>query len=222
MGRPSNPAASKIASAVVVKDSDEDTGKKIKKGGKVKQVKILRTEDRVDPLTGLKRSKGYGFLEMHAHADALRFIRWVNANMEVHALFQRWWIEDLKVQMDRLEMTKDSSDKEARMKRMKDRLEELKNEDVKKVARQGKTLIVEFAVENAITVKRREEKVSRAMEKGKKRKREEEAAVEEKARAETLAVARESQAQEEKDKSRNTLGSVIGKKRRLAKVKKGK
>lgn len=63
---------------------------------RVRQSKVLRQADRVDPLTGLGRSKGYGFLELGCHADALRVLRWANANKDVGALFRGWWREALE------------------------------------------------------------------------------------------------------------------------------
>jgi nucleolar protein 4 len=199
--------------------------KKFGKGpSKVKQSKILRQDDRLDPLTGLKRSKGYGFLEMHTHADALRVIRWANANSAVHKLFHSWWMEDLKFQIERLQGDtgkKEISDteKEVRIKRMQDKLKELEGEDEKSIARQGKTLIIEFSIENAVTVKRRDEKVDRVREKNKKRKRETDD-VEVEAKQPEQKV--EQKADKAKKQEHNPLGSMIGKKRRLAKARKGK
>ena len=201
-------------------DGAEGEKKKKKKkgkfgpGGSVKQAKILRADDRIDPLTGLKRSKGYGFLEMITHADALRFIRWANANSEVHKLLHRWWIEDLKDKQQKLSAS-DDKEKEARMKRIQDKVDELEKEDDKSVARQGKTLMVEFAIENAMTVKRRQEKTDKSLQKDKKRKREAEDKEEE--QEVEAAEAQEDAAKPEKE--RNTLGSVIGKKRRMKKAK---
>lgn len=63
---------------------------------RVRQSKVLRQADRVDPLTGLGRSKGYGFLELGCHADALRVLRWANANRDVGAMFRGWWREALE------------------------------------------------------------------------------------------------------------------------------
>ena len=68
---------------VKTEDTDDDVGKKkgkkFKGKGKgkgrdtgVRQAKIVRQADRVDAVTGKGRSKGYGFLELGAHADALR------------------------------------------------------------------------------------------------------------------------------------------------------
>lgn len=211
-------------------DEDGEEGKKDKKkkkkgkfgpGGSVKQAKILRADDRIDPLTGLKRSKGYGFLEMVTHADALRFIRWANANAEVHKLLHRWWIEDLKDKVSKLAKSGDSDkedkEKDARLKRLNDKVAELEKEDDKSAARQGKTLMVEFAIENAMTVKRRQEKVEKSTEKAKKRKREADAEAEEEAGAEPEEAADEESSSK---KERNTLGSIIGKKRKMKKAKK--
>ena len=56
----------------------------------VKQTKIIRQAERVDPLTGKGKSKGYGFVDLTKHSDALRFLRcqWVNNNPEVGEIFR--------------------------------------------------------------------------------------------------------------------------------------
>ena len=112
----------------------------------VKQAKIVRQSDRVDPVTGKGRSRGYGFLEMHAHADALRVLRWANNNVDVGVLFDKWWKEELADLMKQ-EKTKETQD-EARTKRMKDEME-----GTSKPAKG--TLIVEFSIENIQVVQRR-------------------------------------------------------------------
>lgn len=61
----------------------------------VKQSKIVRQNDRVDPLTGKGRSKGYGFIEMDTHSDALRVLRWCNNNKECNVLLWKWWCEEV-------------------------------------------------------------------------------------------------------------------------------
>lgn len=43
------------------------------------QVKILRAVDKVD-IKGLGRSKGYGFVELSSHEDALNTLRATNNN----------------------------------------------------------------------------------------------------------------------------------------------
>lgn len=113
----------------------------------VKQAKIVRQQERVDPVTGKGRSKGYGFLEMHKHADALRVLRWSNNNPELGPLFDLWWKEELE-NLIKQEKTKDDKD-DVRLKRMKD---ELENGTAKK---SKGTLIVEFSIENVQVVQRR-------------------------------------------------------------------
>lgn len=215
-----------LGTAAVAK-SEKSKSQLKKDQSKVRQVKILRQDDRVDLLTGQKRSKGYGFLELNSHADALRVIRWANGNNEVHKLFHRWWIEALKAYIATAEekASKDAEE-QARTKRMKEKLKELEAEDEDKVGgRQGKTLIIEFSIENAVTVKRRAEKVEKVRQRETKRKRdaeeEQEEQEEEGQKEEQPSMAVEQSGQEEKAESRNHLGSMIGKKRKLAKQKRG-
>lgn len=119
--------------------------------GKVRQSKILRQNDRVDPVTGLGRSKGYGFLELGTHADALRFLRWANANKEVNRLFRSWWREELEKLVEQVEKGEGkigknvkATEKEDRLKRLLEKRKELEEEEKvaqeKEVARvvQGK------------------------------------------------------------------------------------
>lgn len=112
----------------------------------VKQAKIVRQTDRVDPVTGKGRSRGYGFIEMHTHADALRVLRWANNNADVGVLFDKWWKEELGDLLKREKMQE--SQDEARIKRMKDELE------ASSKPAKG-TLIVEFSIENIQVVQRR-------------------------------------------------------------------
>ncbi|KAH9828792.1 RNA-binding domain-containing protein [Rhodofomes roseus] len=124
---------------------------KEKKAGRdtgVQQAKIVRQADRVDPVTGKGRSRGYGFLEMTKHADALRVLRWANNNPEVGRLFEEWWKAELE-DMAKNEKKKPQKD-EARLKRLKDELE--KGAPVKSRG----TLIVEFSIENVQVVQRRD------------------------------------------------------------------
>ncbi|KAG1813670.1 uncharacterized protein BJ212DRAFT_1482567 [Suillus subaureus] len=112
----------------------------------VKQTKIVRQHERVDPVTGKGRSKGYGFIEMPRHADALRVLRWANNNPAVAPLLSTWWKEELG-DLIKLEKGKGDPD-EARLKRMKDELEG-------QVKTPKGTLIVEFSIENVQVVQRR-------------------------------------------------------------------
>ena len=121
--------------------------KKIGRDTGVRQAKIVRQADRVDPVTGKGRSKGYGFLELSKHADALRVLRWANNNPEVGRLFEEWWKAELE---DLLKIEKKKAQKDdARLKRLKDELE--KGAPVKSRG----TLVVEFSIENVQVVQRR-------------------------------------------------------------------
>lgn len=107
---------------------------------RVRQAKILRQADRVDPLTGMGRSKGYGFLELATHGDALRVLRWANANKDVGALFRGWWRETLEKMIEKVENgesiggappTKNisSKEKEERLKRLREKMSDLVEEE---------------------------------------------------------------------------------------------
>ncbi|KAI0659162.1 hypothetical protein C8Q70DRAFT_933900 [Cubamyces menziesii] len=123
-----------------------------KKGGRptgVKQAKIVRQADRVDPVTGKGRSKGYGFLEMLTHADALRVLRWANNNLAVGRLFEEWWRAELEDLLKAEKKKEQGKRDEARVKRIREELE-------KGVPPKSKgTLIVEFSIENIQVVQRR-------------------------------------------------------------------
>ncbi|KAG2046694.1 hypothetical protein BDR06DRAFT_964750 [Suillus hirtellus] len=137
----------------VINESDEPgnsstkpkAGKRLQ-GSRVKQAKIVRQHERVDPVTGKGRSKGYGFIEMPRHADALRVLRWANNNPAVAPLLSTWWKEELG-DLIKLEKGKKDPD-EARLKRIKDELEG-------QVKIPKGTLVVEFSIENVQVVQRR-------------------------------------------------------------------
>nr|VWO94873.1 Eukaryotic translation initiation factor 3 subunit G (eIF3g) (Eukaryotic translation initiation factor 3 RNA-binding subunit) (eIF-3 RNA-binding subunit) (Translation initiation factor eIF3 p33 subunit homolog) (eIF3 p33 homolog) [Ganoderma boninense] len=146
---------------VKMEDDDDDSPQKGKKGKRkggtkdkgrntgVKQAKIVRQQDRVDAVTGKGRSRGYGFLELGTHADALRVLRWANNSAAVGRLFEEWWrveLEDLVAAEKRKpEGTRD----DARIKRIREEIE-------KGVPPKSRgTLIVEFSIENIQVVQRR-------------------------------------------------------------------
>ncbi|KAF5339731.1 hypothetical protein D9611_009117 [Ephemerocybe angulata] len=139
----------------------KDDGKKTAAKGKgrdtgVKQTKIVRQNERIDPLTAKGRSKGYGFIEMNTHADALRVLRWANNNPAVTPLFRAWYKEELSDYLKR-EKSKPAEERdEARIKRIK---EEVDGSGGGATARGGDkdrgTLIVEFSIENVMVVQRR-------------------------------------------------------------------
>lgn len=136
----------------------------------VAQAKVVRDSGRADALTRAKRgrSKGYGFLELRTHADALRVLRWANANVHVGTLLDSWWADELEGFIKEVEERlgrkghtpksgedKDAGDEEARLKRLKQELEKVK-------AGQGKiknALLIEFSIENAQVIGRRNDKI---------------------------------------------------------------
>ena len=131
----------------------------------VKQTKIVRVTDRIDVISGKGRSKGYGFIEMTTHGDALRVLRWSNNNPTVGILFEEWYKEELGELLKKEK--KEEQPDEARITRIKGELES----GTWKGKKEGKgTLIVEFSIENVQVVQRR----AAAAAAGPKKKREEE------------------------------------------------
>ncbi|KAI6045250.1 hypothetical protein EDC04DRAFT_134612 [Pisolithus marmoratus] len=176
----------------------------------VKQAKIVRQQDRIDPITGMGRSRGYGFVEMHKHADALRVLRWANNNPETGSFFDTWWREELADLIK--EKAKDAPD-EARIKRMKDALENPSKPP-------STTLIVEFAVENVQIVQRRslrqKEKRVRSCIQGDSTKMTEPPS---KKRRISIDQTKHTQVKnEEPPKPGKLIGSLIGRKRRARKT----
>lgn len=133
-------------------EEEEVAGKgkdKKKSGQKVKQAKIVRESGKVDALTGKGKSKGYGFLELHKHDDALRVLRWANNNKEVWNLWDGWWKSEVE---EAIKKEKGSGEDGAtRLKKLKEEVE--KGESRWKVTK--KTLIVEFSIENVQVTERR-------------------------------------------------------------------
>ena len=133
---------------------------KKEKGGRdtgVKQAKIVRQNDRVDALTEKGKSRGYGFLEMQRHSDALRVLRWANNNSEVGGLFRNWWkseVEELIKSVEKGDKKNDTD--EALLNRLKSELEHLESAEGRK---DKKTLVIEFSIENAQVINRRKEKI---------------------------------------------------------------
>jgi len=116
---------------------------------KVKQAKIVRELNKVDVLTGKGKSKGYGFLELHKHEDALRVVRWANNNTAVGELWDGWWKREVAELMKK--ETGNGEDGAARLKELK---KEAQREESKWKAT-NKTLIVEFSIENIQVTERR-------------------------------------------------------------------
>jgi hypothetical protein len=154
----------------------------------VKQAKVVRQTDRVDVLTGKGRSKGYGFIEMDTHPDALRVLRWLNNNHEAHKLLWAWWRDEVtdltqagqeqlkalnadgatsksrpdestKVpQVDPKNAAVRKEELETRVKKLEARAAQMKVRDSEASIKDGRALHVEFSVENITVVKRRREK----------------------------------------------------------------
>jgi len=133
-------------------DVEQKTKVSTKKGivlkPKVIQSKIVRASERVDALTGKGRSKGYGFLQMSTHADALRVLRYANNNPELNVLFDGWWKEELT---DLVKTEKDE-EKKQRLKM------ELAKPAAASTGKKAGTMIIEFSIENVQVVQRRQTK----------------------------------------------------------------
>lgn len=124
----------------------------------VVQSKIVRQNEKIDPLTGRGRSKGYGFLELRSHRDALKVLRWANNNPAVGPLLWEWWSaelgdlreraqKELKAVRDGKKGKEDEAELEARLKKLDARVAE-GDERSGGGMRQGKTLMIEFSIEN--------------------------------------------------------------------------
>ena len=122
----------------------------------VKQAKVVRQTERVDPISGKGKSKGYGFVEMYNHSDSLKFLRWANNNPEVGELLGgQWWKDELE-NLLKVEKAKDETTRDdARLKRLKDGLGRAADGDDKATKKGRGTLIVEFSIENVQVVQRR-------------------------------------------------------------------
>lgn len=138
----------------------------------VVQSKVVRQNEKLDPLTGSGRSKGYGFLELRSHKEALKVLRWANNNPAVGPLVWEWWIEELKDIRERCRVALEKARAEG-VKEGKEGVEELESRLKKLDARLaegddrsqggmrgGKTLLIEFSIENVQVVRRRVDKVA--------------------------------------------------------------
>lgn len=127
----------------------------------VVQAKVVRGTEKPDAATGLGRSRGYGFLELRSHRDALKVLRWANNNADVGPLLWSWWrteLADLKERAEKQAADKpENEDVKARLKTLRERVSE-GDERSGGGMRGGKTLMIEFSVENAQVVKRRQER----------------------------------------------------------------
>ncbi|KAG9031281.1 RNA recognition motif-containing protein [Tulasnella sp. JGI-2019a] len=153
----------------------------------VKQAKIARSADRLDPLSphaGVGKSNGFGFLEMERHSDALKVLRWANNRPDVTGqLMLGWWKDELKeivarakavepqvkVQQEKVSggggkgaekhhAVTDEDAKKAKLQLWERTLKEMDGGEKVK----AKPLLVEFSIENRHVVKMRADKLKRS------------------------------------------------------------
>lgn len=143
-----------VSAAVAARTGAKKRGERVTP---VVQSKVQRQTDKTDALSGLGRSKGFGFLEMRTHREALKVLRWANNNPDVGSLVKEWFeaeLVDVEKQLkEKLaaaraatgDAAKDLDDLELRYKRVQSTIKE----GVQGAGmRQGKTLLIEFSVEN--------------------------------------------------------------------------
>ncbi|TIC41349.1 hypothetical protein E3Q06_01607 [Wallemia mellicola] len=221
-----------------LEDMTESEGvKDPKKGYKgrptaVVQSKIVRQTDRVDSVTGLGRSRGYGFLEMSNHKNALRVLRYANNNNEVTNLMKIWLVEELEQAQKRhteaiaTAKGEKKDEERAKLKSVQERLEKAKGDQLKE---SRGTLMVEFSIENVQVIKRRAEKAEAIRNRALKRKAAEEDESEEEEEEEEEKPQKKSKKdgkpankkEDENDTEKSKLGNVIGRKRKERKKRKG-
>lgn len=154
-----------LSPAIAAREANGIKGKPRKFGNSFKeritvvvQSKLVRQTEKVDPLTGLGKSKGYGFLEMRTHKDALRVLRWANNNPVVGPLMNDWFKQELEEMTDKVAKSLEAARAagtehkgesvealELRLKKLKARTQET---GADKAAMKGKTLFIDFSVEN--------------------------------------------------------------------------
>ena len=160
-------------------------GKKTLRGERptaVIQSKVVRSKEKSDPMTGLGRSRGYGFLEMRTHKDALKVLRWANNNPALGALLWEWWIAESKDVLERTKRNLDIArkggkgasteaadpegkkqdsveDLEGRVRLLEARLSDRGGSDAAGM-RGGKTLLIEFSIENVLETRRCKERAT--------------------------------------------------------------
>lgn len=106
-------------------------------------------------MSQLGRSRGYGFLEVASHADALRILRWANNNKAVNKLLLMWWHEEINERIDLLKKgLKNQQSKETTSDILL--LEQRLTEDH---THRG-SILIEFAVENITVIRKREQRTT--------------------------------------------------------------
>lgn len=220
--------ADTTASANIKSEPETEAGKKRPPPSLVIQSKIVRQNERADPISGKGRSRGYGFLEMRTFPHALKVLRWANGNKEVGDLLLQWWQEELEANIEKLKALPTPTDEDkARLKRMQTTFQDVKEGGGKAVKSEYRGMLrIEFSIENITTVRKRVLRQSQARESATKRARLDEAAPPPAESGKPRGAERRIHAQASKkiqaeSQGRNALGSLIGKKRAERKRKHG-
>ena len=199
----------------------------------VVQSKVVLQSERVDPLTGQGRSRGYGFLEMRSFAHALKVLRWANANKNLGSLLVQWWREELEALRAKL-IRDDSNEAQLRIKRID---QALNNMETSSKSEARGVLRIEFSIENITTVRKRVLRQEQARHKASKRQKKEDDTVQETMEesesdqdaddelkhlpSQLTAKLRQKSGSEkiQREMKNRSLGSLIGKKRAVRKRK---
>lgn len=199
----------------------------------VVQSKVVLQSERVDPLTGQGRSRGYGFLEMRSFAHALKVLRWANANKNLGSLLVHWWREELEALRAKL-IRDDSNEAQLRIKRID---QALNNMETSSKSEARGVLRIEFSIENITTVRKRVLRQEQARHKASKRQKKEDDTVQETMEesesdqdaddelkhlpSQLTAKLRQKSGSEkiQREMKNRSLGSLIGKKRAVRKRK---
>ncbi|KAL4401449.1 RNA recognition motif-containing protein [Malassezia pachydermatis] len=188
-----------------------DSGKNRPPPSVVVQSKVVLQNERVDPITGRGRSRGYGFLELRSFQHALKVLRWINGNKAVAKLLTQWWREELDALLTKLKVD-NSDDARIRAKRVESVLQDL--EDKGKSEARG-VLRLEFSIENIITVRKRTLRQEQARDHATKRRKLSQLALDE--TPESIPTTEPSEVHSASPPKK--LGSLIGKKRAMRKKK---
>lgn len=65
------------------------------------QSKVVRQTEKTDAITGVGKSKGYAFLELRTHKDALKVLRYANNNPDIGKLMLEWYKIELGEMLER-------------------------------------------------------------------------------------------------------------------------
>ena len=122
-------------------EDEEEEKPRGRKWTMLKQAKLLVESERLDD-KGKPRSKGIGFVEFRTHEDAIKCLRWLNNNPACYGLLLKRTEEGGIVAEKKGVLTEDKK-------------------GIPESAR--KRPIVEFAVENRLVVKKREESIAKSL-----------------------------------------------------------